>query len=267
MSSSSSTTTEGVGAAFEFREKLSPLDTTTSSLTSRIRKFYSHDGVRAFSSLDVFEVEIASPRSSPKSSSPIRRHSSLSALLSKKQFGGGGGNGTTSPPLSSPRNSRKSDLQPWSPSSPLSTGSQKIVGRIRSMANIYSDRRSSDLSSSDEPELGSFEKALLDPANRSNLIDTLLSSHMRDETLQVRCVNAIHEFQKTTNNQERKAKGAKIISLFVDPDSNYRLSYIPIDVETRLLLKHEQYDSLIALKSFVLNQLQSNRIVTEVLQL
>ena len=266
MSSSSSTTTEGVGTAFEFREKLSPLDTTTSSLTSRIRKFYSHDGVRAFSSLDVFEVEIASPRSS----SPIRRHSSLSALFSKKQFGGGGGggeNGTCPPLSSSPRNSRKSDLQPWSPNSPLSTGSQKIVGRIRSMANIYSDRRSSDLSSSDEPELGSFEKALLDPAIRSNLIDALLSSHMRDATLQVRCVNAIHEFQKTTNNQERKAKGAKIISLFVDPDSNYRLSYIPIDVETRLLLKHEQYDSLVALKSFLLSQLQSNRIVTEFLQL
>ena len=90
-----------------------------------------------------------------------------------------------------------------------------------------------------------------DPKIRTEFISSLADN--KELAVKVRFVAAVNEYERTSNKTEKKAKGNKIVSMFIQDGSLFQLTGIP---QTILVsLRAAKLNRLVELKAIVLDDL------------
>jgi len=107
-----------------------------------------------------------------------------------------------------------------------------------------------------------FQKVVLDRELREPLVEQLLASHSDGGSAKIRFVTAVNEYERTTNKNEKIAKGRKIMSVFIQRDGIFQLSGLRVEDQDST----SELDNLLLIRTGISAELISNPIIKSYLE-
>jgi hypothetical protein len=164
------------------------------------------------------------------------------------------------------------DTSEWPSPNKFLQSPKQLLRRFSALSmnrNSTSYSESDELSSQELPEdVKALEEALSHSVARENLINQLLAAHS-EGVREIRFVTGVGEFQRCLNKQEKYLKGRKLVEIFINESSNFRLKNSDrlispqIRQESGSSFMHRMEPALIALKLLILGELLKLRLISE----